>query len=155
VKCRTRSPDQSYIVSRKKCMALKSAGYRAVLQLYFRQEPSQCMEFRWISVGNVGWPHVMINKWTCLMAEKLQIDRVVTANVLVHCLAGRQTHLHDAFLEAKRCWYVVSAPTGTSYRCVQLQKAPHPQHCCRSLAVVPLSAATFLGNRLSLTGCWF
>ena len=58
VKCRTRSPDRSYIVSPKKWMTLKTTGYYAVQQLEFqRNNMTTLIGFR--SRTHAGWPHYL------------------------------------------------------------------------------------------------
>jgi len=61
-------------------------------------------------VRTVGWPHVRTDELGCLTAQML--DSCVTSmhDVLVHCLAGRQT-LHS---NAADRWYSSSCVSNTS-----------------------------------------
>jgi len=50
------------------------------------------MVTNWIYVSNVGWPHITVNEWASHGTETRPCYK---RYVLVHCLAGRQTHLQQ------------------------------------------------------------
>jgi len=93
VKCRT---DWSYIISPKKWMALKTAGYYVVQQLEF-----QTSTFTWYG-NQLEFRLVMLAGYMSqLMSEASPVSHGTEARpcheygVLVHCLAGRQTRLQQ------------------------------------------------------------